>query len=263
MAPYDFEAPDADTILRCSDGKELRVHRVVLGLASPIFQSMFGLPQSAESPPTPIIDISESSEIIEPFIQFLYPRSPPKVSTLAMWEDLCVVADKYNVESVMELLRDMLIPKFLKTSPIHVYALASRWGFGEEAKIASGETVTMDISKGVPEKEAELMGGIACQKLHLLHSSRREKAQSVIRSRPYPTPNTYCACSPIEFKDTVGTAVRHVSSTPWLTTEAFYQEVARASNLVVCSTKCRNHFKQVHAWISSVVEAMSELPQTI
>ena len=50
MAPYDFNAPDADTILRSSDGKEFRVHRVILSLASTVFQGMFCLPQSTDPP---------------------------------------------------------------------------------------------------------------------------------------------------------------------------------------------------------------------
>jgi len=45
------------------------------------------------------------------------------------------------------LLRGMLIPRFLETFPVRVYALASHWGFEEEAKIASGRTLTLDISK--------------------------------------------------------------------------------------------------------------------
>jgi len=44
MAPYDFNAPDADTVLRSSDGEEFRVHRIILSLASPVFQGMFTLP---------------------------------------------------------------------------------------------------------------------------------------------------------------------------------------------------------------------------
>ena len=110
MAPYDFDAPDADAILRSSDGKELRVHRIILSLASPVFQGMFGLPQPTEPPSQiPSVDVPEPSGILQPFIQYLYPRSPPKVSGLAMWAALYAVADKYDAEVVVDLLRDMLI----------------------------------------------------------------------------------------------------------------------------------------------------------
>ena len=109
MAPYNFDAPDADVILRSSDGKDLRVHRLILSLASPVFQGMFNLPQSTElSPETPTIDVPESSDILQPFFRYLYPRSLPKISDLAMWTALYAVADKYNAEAVTDLSRGML-----------------------------------------------------------------------------------------------------------------------------------------------------------
>ena len=79
MAPYEFDAPDTDAILRSSDGKELRVHRLILSLSSPVFQGMFSLPQPTDaSPEIPCVDVSEPSDILQPFIQYLYPRSPPQ-----------------------------------------------------------------------------------------------------------------------------------------------------------------------------------------
>ena len=69
MAPYDFNAPDADVVLRSSEGKEFRVHPLILSLGSPIFQGMFSLPQPTGPPPqTPSVDVPESSDILQPFI---------------------------------------------------------------------------------------------------------------------------------------------------------------------------------------------------
>ena len=83
MTPYDFDASDADAVLRSSDGKDLRVHRIILSLASPVFQGMFSLPQSTESPSQILtIDIPESSDILRPFLQYIYPRSPPKIEDI-------------------------------------------------------------------------------------------------------------------------------------------------------------------------------------
>jgi hypothetical protein len=185
VAPYNFEAADADTILRPSDGKELCVHKVILSLASPVFQGMFNLPQpTGFSPKIPKIDVSESSDILQPLIQYLYPCSPPEISDISMWAALYAIADKYSVGPVMDLLRGMLIPRFLEISPLRVYALASCWGFEEEAKAASRGTLRMDISKGFPEEDATLMGTVACQKLYLLHIQRRDKARLLLNRRP-------------------------------------------------------------------------------
>ena len=197
MAPYDFRTPGADTVLRSSNGKEFRVHKVILGFASPVFQGRFSLPQPTGYPPQiPTFGVTESSAILEPFIQYLYPCSPPTVSDLTMWSALYTVVDKYKAEGVMDSLRDILLPKFLETSPLRVYALASRWDLKEEAKIASTRTLAIDIDKDFPPEDAEMMGGTACQQLYFLHLTHREAAQALITKQPHlpPTDET-CSCS--------------------------------------------------------------------
>jgi hypothetical protein len=85
---------------------------------------MFSLPQPTELAPsrTPVVDVSDSSHILKPFIQYFYPFSPPVVSDVAMWTDLYAIADRYDVGVVMKLLRDTLIPRFIETPSFQVYA---------------------------------------------------------------------------------------------------------------------------------------------
>ena len=261
MAPYDFDAPDADVILRSSDGKEFRVHRLILSLASPVFQGMFNLPQSTEPPSQiPSIDVPESSDILQPFIQYLYPQSPPKISDLSMWAALYTIADKYGVEAVMDPLRDMLVSRFLEKYPLRVYALASHWGFEEEARIASRSTLTMDISEGFPEEDARLMGSVACQKLYLLHIQRRDKARTLVNERPYQFDES-CSCPPTDFPAVIQALGRRLATHPWLTAEELYEEVVKA-NSRTCRD-CRNSFRNMHAWLSLILRDVSKLPQTI
>ena len=267
MTPYDFDAPDADAILWSSDGKDLRVHRIILSLASPVFQGMFSLPQSTlpgSSSQIPIIDIPESSDILQPFLQYLYPRLPPKVSDIAMWTALYTIADKYHAGVVMGPLRDMLIPRFLETAPLRVYALASHWGFEEEAKIASTRTLTLDIFKDLSQEDAELMGGSACRKLYLLHFNRREGARTLITNHPPPTSsNSSCKCPPPSYTSTVPALCKRVATRPWLTAEELYEEVAGWGYPTQCNSHCRNAFRNMHVYFASLLKGVSELPQTI
>jgi len=265
MAPYDFDAPDTDAILRSSDGKEFRVHRLILSLSSPVFQGMFGLPQpTGASPEIPTVDVSEPSDILQPFIQYLYPRSPPRISDISMWEALYTVADKYAAEVVTDPLRDMLIPRFLETSPLRVYALASRWGFEEEAKIASTRTLTIDISKDLPREDAELMGGVACQQLYLLHLNRREAARNlVVDHSPLAPSNKICNCSPPACRSLLPGLHQRVATIPWLTAEELYEEVAKYHYTIRCGPICRNEATSMHAYFSPILKGISELPRTI
>jgi hypothetical protein len=231
----------------------------------PSFPRHVSLPRPNEPPAElPIIYVPESSDILQPFLQHLYPRSPPRVTDISMWAALYTIADKYGAEVVTDPLRDMLIPCFLETSPLRVYALASRWGFEEEAKTASRRTLTMDIFKDFPREDAELMGGVACQRLYLLHFNRREAARALIASHPPPsTEDRSCKCSPPQYVSLVLALCQHVAVKPWLTTEELYEEVARWGYPTQCSSACRNAIKNMHAYFSSILRGVSELPQTI
>ena len=265
MAPYDFDASDTDSILRSSDGKELRVHRLIFSLSSPVFQGMFSLPQpTGTSSEIPSVDLPEPSDILQPFIQYLYPRSPPVISDISMWEALYAIADKYAAEVVTDPLRDMLIPRFLETSPLRVYALASRWSFEEEAKIASTRTLTIDIFKDFPREDAGLMGGIACQRLYLLHFNRREAARALVTDHPLPTrSDPSCQCPLPSYSRLVPSIYQRVATRPWLTAEELYEEVARWDYPSRCNSSCRNAVTNMHAYLSSILKGISELPRTI
>jgi hypothetical protein len=226
MAPYNFDAPDTDTILRSSDGKEFRVHRLVLSLASPVFQGMFNLHQPNEPPSQiPTIDLLESANILQPFIQYIYPQTPPKISDLPTWEALYIIADKYIVEVVMKSLQDMLLHRFLTMSPFRVYALASRWGLKVAAQTASARTLQFDIFKDLVREDAELMGGGACQQLYLLHFNHREAIQNVVTNRAIPSGSQSCGCSPPDYSSRVPALCRmsYLEAIYWLSTDALYK----------------------------------------
>ena len=268
MAPYDFKAPDTDAILRSSDEKELRVHRLILSLSSPIFQGMFGLPQPDSADPAariPTIDVSDPSDTLVPFIQYLYPLSPPKIADLSAWAALYAIADKYSAGVVMERLRDVLVPRFLEASPLRVYALASRWGLEEEAKAASRRTLRLDILKDFSEEDAEFMGGVACQRLLFLHFNRRVAAQALVENHPLPSSgDPTCRCPKQDYHIFIKALGERVGKIPWLTAQEMEKVVVEQRYPRPCSAdNCRDSVNNVYPYFSSLLEGISNLPQTI
>ena len=133
-------------------------------------------------------------------------------------EGLYAIADKHHAEAVTEPLKGMLIPRFLETAPLRVYALASRWRFEEEAKIATRSILTMNIMKDFPRKDAELMGGGACQQLYLLNFNPREATRALVEDYPRPVSNDVdFVYSPLACKRLFPALCQRVSTIPWLT----------------------------------------------
>jgi hypothetical protein len=75
--PHDFnDSPTADIILRSGGTKaavEFRAHRAILSIASPVFETMFSLPQPGAEKTLPVCDLSEDSNTLQALLKFVYP----------------------------------------------------------------------------------------------------------------------------------------------------------------------------------------------
>ena len=74
--PETFDISDANLIIRSSDLVNFRVHKSVLALVSPFFRDLLSLPQPSDSEIVdglPVVQLTESSELVNSLISMLYP----------------------------------------------------------------------------------------------------------------------------------------------------------------------------------------------
>jgi len=189
----EFNVPNGDIILRTTQGspnRDFRVHKLVLSLASPVFADMFSLPQprsdgsGAKSPSgevdgVEVIDVTDPPQALDLILRHIYPFVPPNVDSLDLLVEGLVVADKYNVESARAKLRAQLT-KFVNEDPLRVYAIACRFGFGEEAEAASTLTTTRYLPglADLPD-DMKYVSVPAYHKLVVLHANYRDSIEDV------------------------------------------------------------------------------------
>ncbi|KAF9780968.1 hypothetical protein BJ322DRAFT_987905, partial [Thelephora terrestris] len=136
-----FGPPDGDIILR-TPTRDFRVHKLILSLASPIFKDMFSIPQptpAARGVDVEVVDVTDPTRGLDLVLTFIYPFPPPNVDSLDLLVEGLVIADKYDIDGARTELR-LRLAKFMKAQPLRVYAIASRFGFEEEAEAASSLT---------------------------------------------------------------------------------------------------------------------------
>jgi hypothetical protein len=71
-----FDIPDGNFIIRSSDNVNFHVHKSVLAMASPFFKDLLSLPQPPDSEfvnGLPVVQLSESAELLNSLISILYP----------------------------------------------------------------------------------------------------------------------------------------------------------------------------------------------
>jgi BTB/POZ domain len=168
----------------------------MLALSSPVFSTMFSLPQSesARKQVLPVVDLSEGRATLDALLRVIYPIADPKFETL---DDLGPVIDaamKYEITFALTRLRSFLVsPRFLKNQPLRVYAIATHWGFEEEMKTASGYTLGVDI---INSPSADTLNNIATahyRRLLIFHLERAAKAQQILEDVS-PARGTCSAC---------------------------------------------------------------------
>lgn len=167
-----FNSPDADIIIRSSDGRDFRVHRFILGLASVAFKDMFAAqPQPALTDPSvtvsgdftdglPVVSLTESSETLRILFKLLYPGDPPQISGRAVTVAIVKAMDKYMVEDYPKTITSSLLA-LCDEAPHVVLAFAFRHHLAPEVREAAAHstlrTPAVIRSTPFPDDELELL----------------------------------------------------------------------------------------------------------
>lgn len=157
LAPHPFDKACADIILRTCDRVDFRVRRHILIEASPVFDSMFLLPQpreDAESQHAPIVDLVEDSETIEALLRICYPiKNPALDQPLDAIETMLRAAMKYEMEFPIAVLTDHIL-SLAERTPLPVWAVACRLHLEDVAKRAAKQL------RSVPSLDFNSLGGM-------------------------------------------------------------------------------------------------------
>jgi hypothetical protein len=185
---------EPDLLIKSNSGDFLFAHMKHLTAASAAFEDMVALggqavPEVKDSErPTPTVDLSESSAVLQLLLQSIYPgnRSRPKT-----FEDLVGAfhaADKYQTKCLADSMRAYLIwPDFLHTRPMAIYSISKEKGYSEEAQIALEALYKVEQSKLL----AEDLTGVLAKHLAEVIKLRQERADKIMNCVSAEGPRFY------------------------------------------------------------------------
>ncbi|THH31264.1 hypothetical protein EUX98_g2924 [Antrodiella citrinella] len=177
-----FQDSSADIVLRSSNGIDFRVYKTILAKASPVFEGMFTLPPPPPSAVPPeeysnglhVVALTETTEALDALLRFCYPVREPTLSSIEKTLEVFQAAKKYDIDEGILWAREKLAG-FASKEPIRVYALACRYGWEREAKIAAKETLSMSLDTLLCSKSKELgdISAFDLQRLCMYHIACR------------------------------------------------------------------------------------------
>ncbi|KIL69210.1 hypothetical protein M378DRAFT_70206 [Amanita muscaria Koide BX008] len=184
-APPPFDDRSADLILRCSDNVDFYVHRSILQLSSPVFASMFSLPQPAQAdekqPVDNVIEVSDDSRVFYRLLSWMDPRGHLYLSDLEDAAAVLMLAEKYDLETVKSRLLAFVFAgrEGLKRNPNELFALGTRFHHEELADFAARELLRFPVTKWLDSPLLTLITGRDQQALmhYFFHCQQVAKSQ--------------------------------------------------------------------------------------
>lgn len=203
IAPFDDSS--TDVILRSGDGVDFYIHKIILALSSPVFQSMFTLPQppsqSAHTSTTPVIEMAEHSTILAPLLRACYParynaRLEPETNIGSADTDACLpistgklshdlirqvleTARKYDI-AAFDDPATMLLLDLIPKDPIGVYATAARYSLKAVAAAAAKQTLKFKHMELDPSESMNFMTAVQLYDLLRYHRACGKAAHDAI-----------------------------------------------------------------------------------
>ncbi|KAI0313676.1 hypothetical protein OF83DRAFT_1034367, partial [Amylostereum chailletii] len=141
-----FDRADADIVLISSDHVHFRAHKAILAVASPVFDSMFSLPQpSPDEGDTslPTVTMSEDAQTLYFILRTCYPVSrSPKIASLDDARLVLEMSRKYEIVPFEGLAEEALLDMADK-DPIGVFVVACLYGLDSVAGHAAQASLNL------------------------------------------------------------------------------------------------------------------------
>ena len=148
LANAPFNGPRGDLVLCSSDGVKFFVFKIVLSLASSVFDDMFTLPLPAASQNSsdepPIAQLPEDAETLDMALRYFYPIPSPEIVTLRDARILMEFERKYQVDVIKHSVSRFLTDT-IERDPVKIYSLALVYEYQDIAAKALQSSLTVPI----------------------------------------------------------------------------------------------------------------------
>lgn len=207
-----FDSPEADIIIVSRDLTYFRVHSFTLKTTSGWFRSLFTLPRpvssssddfgtpskanpapTASSPET--IHLDEDAETLEIVLRMISGLPITPITSYDIIDAVLYASEKYDMPGPASLVRIAILTPPLADQPLRLYASSSRFGWIDEARVASERTLALDLWSEENWKMLRRVDGPAALDLLKLHRSRREGVQKRLEEYPFVSCSADALCA--------------------------------------------------------------------
>ncbi|KIM61070.1 hypothetical protein SCLCIDRAFT_921892 [Scleroderma citrinum Foug A] len=158
--PRTPDDPNADVILRSSDGVDFRVAKRILSHVSPVFTDLFARGFYLQQSTTlPTIILKESSGVLGVLLRLIYPGTAQENPVFRTFEEaqlfLSAIVRYQVVGSYKEQAWKLVNCQFLAEHPVSIYAIVCHYGWQNLVEVAAQETLKIrELALSVQHRKA-------------------------------------------------------------------------------------------------------------
>ncbi|KAK7057440.1 BTB domain-containing protein [Favolaschia claudopus] len=183
-----FDSPDGDIgtpILSAKGGNTFfRIHSFILKTTSSWFRTMLSLPQG-QSSPVEVIFMEEDEDTLELLLRMISGLPLLPIVHYDVVDKILFAAEKYDMPGPIGVIRLLVMtPPFLD-SPFRLYTVACRYGWEEEARFASTQTLAHHLHDPQVRQGLRRLSTDALLDLISLHHSRKESLRDRLNKPPF------------------------------------------------------------------------------
>ncbi|CCL98364.1 uncharacterized protein FIBRA_00359 [Fibroporia radiculosa] len=160
---------------------------------------MFTLPAKKEASATPtqadIIYLDEDTPTLEGVLRMISGMPIPPLDSYDIIEPILQTAEKYDMPGPMSIVRALVTTAPFIADPLRLYAITCRYGWLEEARMASKHTLTLNLHASEHRLALQKLGTAALLSLFELHHSRREALRRRLDDPPFVNDGGDTSCS--------------------------------------------------------------------
>lgn len=121
-----------------------------------------------------MIYLDEDAEVLEPLLQMVCGLEVPPMTDCDLIEKILFVAEKYEMPGPISILRLLASTQSILDHPLRLYSFACRYGWEKEAKLASNQTLKLDLFDPCYQETLQQLPSKALLDLLNLRHQRRE-----------------------------------------------------------------------------------------
>lgn len=171
----EFSDENADTVLCSADRIHYKVSSYTLRTTSGFFSAMFSLPQAGITSKADVtITMGETGKILGTLLRMVSGLPIAQWESFDHLESILQAAEKYDMAGPFSMVRSAITSPLLPPDPLRMYAIAARYEWEEEAKIASTLSLALPIHKS---KYTPILNRIPSKYLIRLFGLRRQRVK--------------------------------------------------------------------------------------